>query len=41
MYTRVVRRRVLSEGFARVEDLARTFDVSLMTMHRDLDALEI
>ena len=35
-----VRRRVLAEGFARVEDLARGFDVSLMTMHRDLDALE-
>ncbi len=36
-----VRRRVLAEGFARVEDLAREFDVSLMTMHRDLDALEL
>lgn len=35
-----VRRRVLSEGFARVEDLARFFEVSVMTMHRDLDALE-
>lgn len=35
-----VRRRVLAEGFARVEDLARSLDVSLMTMHRDLDALE-
>lgn len=35
-----VRRRVLDEGFARVEDLVREFDVSLMTMHRDLDALE-
>lgn len=35
-----VRRQVLAEGFARVEDLARRFHVSLMTMHRDLDALE-
>ncbi len=31
---------MLDEGFARVEDLVREFDVSLMTMHRDLDALE-
>ena len=36
-----MRRRVLDDGFARVEDLANTFDVSLMTMHRDLDALEL
>jgi DeoR/GlpR family transcriptional regulator of sugar metabolism len=36
----LVRRHVLAEGFARVEDLARGFDVSVMTMHRDLDALE-
>jgi DeoR/GlpR family transcriptional regulator of sugar metabolism len=35
-----VRRRVLAEGFARLEDLARGFDVSLMTMHRDIDALQ-
>lgn len=34
-----VRRRVLAEGFARIDDLAREFDVSLMTMHRDLDGL--
>ena len=36
----LVRRRVLDAGFARVDDLVREFDVSLMTMHRDLDALE-
>lgn len=35
-----VRRRVLGEGFARVEDLARACGVSVMTMHRDLDTLE-
>jgi DeoR/GlpR family transcriptional regulator of sugar metabolism len=36
-----VRRRVLEDGFASVDDLARSYDVSLMTMHRDLDALEL
>jgi DeoR/GlpR family transcriptional regulator of sugar metabolism len=36
----LVRQRVLAEGFARLDDLARQFDVSLMTMHRDVDALE-
>jgi DeoR/GlpR family transcriptional regulator of sugar metabolism len=36
-----VRRRVLAEGFARVDDLARAFDVSAMTVHRDLDVLEL
>lgn len=35
-----VRRRVLADGFARLDDLARMFHVSLMTMHRDVDALE-
>lgn len=35
-----VRRRVLADGFARVEDLAQQFRVSAMTLHRDLDALE-
>lgn len=35
-----VREHVLAEGFARVEDLAHRFEVSAMTMHRDLDALE-
>lgn len=37
---RQVREHVLHEGFARVEDLAHAFEVSVMTMHRDLDALE-
>ena len=31
---------MLAEGAARIDDLARSFEVSLMTMHRDLDALE-
>lgn len=34
-----VRRRVLSAGFARIDELAAEFDVSVMTMHRDLDVL--
>ena len=34
-----VRAAVLERGFARIDDLAREFDVSVMTMHRDLDAL--
>lgn len=35
-----VRRIVLSGGFARTDELARQLGVSLMTVHRDLDALE-
>jgi DeoR/GlpR family transcriptional regulator of sugar metabolism len=35
----VIRRRVLDEGYVGVEELARSLGVSLMTMHRDLDAL--
>jgi len=35
-----VRRRVVAEGFARLDDLAQEFDVSLMTIHRDLDVLQ-
>lgn len=34
-----IRRQVLAEGFARIEDLARSYAVSVMTVHRDLDAL--
>lgn len=34
-----LRRRVLEEGFARIEDLAAQFGVSAMTVHRDLDLL--
>lgn len=34
-----VRRQVLEHGYARIDDLARRFRVSLMTVHRDLDAL--
>ena len=30
---------VLRDGFARIEDLTRSLGVSLMTVHRDLDAL--
>ena len=37
---RQVREHVLHEGYARLEDLAQRFEVSVMTMHRDLDALE-
>lgn len=35
-----VRRHVLEEGFVRIDDLARIFGISLMTVHRDLDVLE-
>ncbi|WP_432095480.1 DeoR/GlpR family DNA-binding transcription regulator [Streptomyces sp. bgisy100] len=34
-----VLRHVVDEGEARIDDLAGRFDVSLMTMHRDLDDL--
>src|ERR1700759_3845226 len=34
-----VRLRVLAEGYARLDDLAQSFGVSLMTMHRDIDVL--
>lgn len=30
---------MLKEGFARIEDLAEAFGVSVMTVHRDLDVL--
>lgn len=35
-----IRRRVTDEGFARMEDLAEAFGVSVMTIHRDIDALQ-
>ncbi|MFH9660938.1 DeoR/GlpR family DNA-binding transcription regulator [Streptomyces sp. NPDC017248] len=35
-----VRERVTSEGFVRTADLAAEFGVSVMTVHRDLDALQ-
>ena len=35
----LLRRRVVEDGFARIEDLARQFGVSMMTVHRDLDLL--
>lgn len=35
-----VRRRVADAGFVRVDVLAQEFDVSIMTVHRDLDELE-
>lgn len=35
-----LRKRVVAEGFARLDDLARSFQVSLMTIHRDVDALQ-
>jgi DeoR/GlpR family transcriptional regulator of sugar metabolism len=35
-----IRARVVDQGFVRIEDLAEAFGVSLMTIHRDLDALQ-
>lgn len=35
-----IRRLVIAEGFVRIEALAEMFDVSLMTVHRDLDVLQ-
>lgn len=34
-----IRSQVLRDGFARIDDLAEQLGVSLMTVHRDLDAL--
>ncbi len=34
-----IRTLVLRDGFARIDDLTRALGVSLMTVHRDLDAL--
>lgn len=35
-----IRRRVADEGFVGIKDLAETYDVSVMTIHRDLDTLQ-
>ncbi|MDL4775842.1 MULTISPECIES: DeoR/GlpR family DNA-binding transcription regulator [Thermomonosporaceae] len=35
-----IRQRVNQEGFVRIDSLAESLDVSIMTIHRDLDALE-
>lgn len=35
-----LRRRVLDQGYVRIEELAGVLDVSIMTVHRDLDVLE-
>ncbi|KIE27961.1 hypothetical protein LK08_05410 [Streptomyces sp. MUSC 125] len=35
----MIRREVLRKGFTRIDDLARALQVSVMTVHRDLDAL--
>jgi len=34
-----IRRQILADGFARVDELAKAYGVSVMTVHRDLDAL--
>lgn len=36
----LLRKRIVAEGFARLDDLARSFQVSLMTIHRDVDVLQ-
>jgi DeoR/GlpR family transcriptional regulator of sugar metabolism len=36
----LIRRRVVDDGFVRIEDLAEAHGVSLMTIHRDLDLLQ-
>lgn len=35
-----IRARVSADGFTRLEDLSREHNVSVMTIHRDLDALQ-
>ena len=35
-----IRKLVVDEGFVRIEELAETYNVSIMTIHRDLDALQ-
>lgn len=34
-----MRRQILHDGYARIDDLARSYAVSVMTVHRDIDAL--
>lgn len=35
-----IRQRVVDDGFVRIKELAEAYDVSVMTIHRDLDALQ-
>lgn len=35
----VIRKQALARGYVSIEELAGAFDVSIMTIHRDLDAL--
>ena len=35
-----IRKRVADEGFVQIKALAETYDVSVMTIHRDLDVLQ-
>lgn len=37
---RAISEAVMAEGAVRIEDLAERFDISVMTVHRDLDELE-
>jgi len=34
-----IRRQILRDGYARIDDLAKSYGVSVMTVHRDIDAL--
>jgi DeoR/GlpR family transcriptional regulator of sugar metabolism len=34
-----IRRQILADGYARLDDLAKSYGVSVMTVHRDVDAL--
>jgi predicted ArsR family transcriptional regulator len=36
----LIRRKVVDEGYAKIDDLAQAVGVSLMTIHRDLDVLQ-
>lgn len=35
-----IRQRVVADGFVQIKELAEAYDVSVMTIHRDLDALQ-